>query len=119
MHSSQLTIIRDCYVTATYFDDQTFVVTTGKVKFPDTLLQHKFMTLPVSNQDVMCWYKVGHFQGGQFVLICPIKLRYFMNDGRIAYSKLGKSSSFILFLKTVHIKIIVLLCIYIYIIYFV
>ncbi len=38
-----------------------------------------------------------------------------MNDGRIAYSKLGKSSSFILFLKTVHIKIIVLLCIYIYI----
>ncbi len=28
-------------------------MTTGKVKFPDTLLQRKFMTLPVSNQDVV------------------------------------------------------------------
>ncbi len=28
-------------------------MTTGKVKFPDTLLQRKFMMLPVSNQDVV------------------------------------------------------------------
>ncbi len=32
----------------------------------------------------VCWYKVGHFQGGQLrVLICPIKKKYFMNDGRM------------------------------------
>ncbi len=28
-------------------------MTTGKVKFPDTLLQRNFVTLPVSNHDVV------------------------------------------------------------------